>query len=299
MQRANPDLLVWPGREIITYYGHANTHGETPDVVEYRHGFEDVRLGEIQRAAKAAGALFQVNHPTIFPGPLFENFCRGCEFELGRHIDWSLVDTIEVVTGPILASSSDLGLPELGIQIQNPFVQPAIDLWESLLRRGFKITAVSGSDSKGVNPVSERARVGYGSSATALYADELSRPALRRAIEAGHAYVRTRGVARSPALEMRAKSPTGEIGTFGDALAADSARLRVKVRKGRGQRLNYVRNGHTVETVTIDTDPFVHEKTIERGPDEQSPLGTFWRIETADDKTLTTIGNPIFLIGAL
>jgi hypothetical protein len=34
VQRTNPDLLIWPGREIITYYGHATTHGETPGVIE-------------------------------------------------------------------------------------------------------------------------------------------------------------------------------------------------------------------------------------------------------------------------
>ncbi|MGH7803477.1 MAG: CehA/McbA family metallohydrolase [Candidatus Binatia bacterium] len=297
MQRAHPDLLVWPGREIITYYGHANTHGETPDVVEYRHGFEDVRLGDIQRAAKAAGALFQVNHPTIFPGPLFENFCRGCEFELGGEIDWSAVDTIEVVTGPILTRSSELGLPDLGLEIQNPFVQPAIDLWESLLARGFRITAVSGSDSKGVDDVGERPRVGYGSSATAVFADELSRPALTRAIRDGRAYVRTRGVERSPALEMSVEAASGETGTFGDTFSAESARLRVTVRGGAGQRLRYLRNGKTVLVETISADSFEHELIVERVPSGEGPLGTFWRIETADDRSITTIANPVFLTG--
>jgi hypothetical protein len=298
MQRANPDLLVWPGREIITYHGHATTHGETPDVVEYRHGFEDVRLGDIQRDAKAAGALFQVNHPTIFPGPLFENFCRGCEFELGGEIDWSLVDTIEVVTGPMLTRSSELGLPDLGVEIQNPFVQPAIDLWERQLARGFRITAVSGSDSKGVDDVGERPRVGYGSSATAVFADELSRAALTRAIRGGHAYVRTRGVDRSPALEMTATSPSGETGTFGDSFAAESVRVHVTVRDGAGQRLRYLRNGKTVLVETIASDAFEHELVVARAPGEEGPLGTFWRIETADDRSITTIGNPIFLTGA-
>lgn len=31
---ANPDLLVIPSREVITYFGHANVLGETPDVVD-------------------------------------------------------------------------------------------------------------------------------------------------------------------------------------------------------------------------------------------------------------------------
>lgn len=151
MQRANPDLLVWPGREIITYFGHANTHGETPSVLDYRHGLQDISLGEIQRLAKADGALFQVNHPTLFPPPAFSNLCRGCFFELDEAIDYAQVDTMEVLTGPIVATGDDVGLPLPGGSIEQPFVHTAIQKWEGLLLDGFKITAVSGSDSKGVD----------------------------------------------------------------------------------------------------------------------------------------------------
>ena len=98
-QRDNPDLVIWPGREIVTYFGHVQSLGETPGFIEFRHGFEDVNIADIQKAVKAAGALFGVNHPTTFPGPLFRNLCRGCEFELGDDIDWNEVDTIEVLTG--------------------------------------------------------------------------------------------------------------------------------------------------------------------------------------------------------
>ncbi len=101
VQRANPDVVVWPGREIITYFGHAIALGETPSVLEYRHGHEGVSLAAIQQATLADGALFQVAHPDFFPPP-FGAFCRGCYFELGSTIDWSRVDTIEVLTGPVV-----------------------------------------------------------------------------------------------------------------------------------------------------------------------------------------------------
>ena len=48
-QRANPDLLIWPGREVITYLGHAIVLGETPSTIEYRQGFDGVDLGDIER----------------------------------------------------------------------------------------------------------------------------------------------------------------------------------------------------------------------------------------------------------
>jgi hypothetical protein len=302
VQEANPDLVIWPGREIITYYGHANALGETPGVLEYRHGFEDVTLRAIQAATRAEGALFQVNHPTIFPGPVFANFCRGCEFQQDEvMIDWDAVDTMEVLTGPALVSSADVGLPGLPVMIQNPFMQPAIDLWHEQLMAGHRITAVSGSDSKGVDSPEERERVGHGSSATAVYARQLARPALIEAIRAGHAYVRTLGVDESPALELTAETAGGRRGTFGDRLVADTATVTVTVTGGEGQLLLVTRNGEAAgPPVPIDADPFTHVFTADR-TDGEGPLGTFWRVDTqtlSPAPLLTTIGNPVFLTDA-
>jgi len=299
MQRANPDLLVWPGREIITYFGHANTHGETPSVLDYRHGLEDISLGEIQRLAKADGALFQVNHPTLFPPPVFSNLCRGCFFELDAAIDYRQVDTMEVLTGPIVTTGNDVGVPLPVGSIEQPFVATAIQKWEGLLQQGFKITAVSGSDSKGVDAPEERARKGYGSSATAVFAEQLSRAALTRAIQAGHAYVRTRGVTGSPEVLFEASGPNGQRGIYGDTLLlapTEAATLTTTVTGGVGQRLSYIQNGLPVLVVPVLTDPFVHTLPAAlRNLLTEGPLGTFWRIELADAQTRTIIGNPVFL----
>lgn len=285
-QRDNPDLVVWPGREIITYKGHASSIGESPSTLEYRHGHNGINLRDIQTATRSDGALFQVNHPTFFPGPLFASFCRGCEFELDDEIDWDAVDTIEVLTGPAVVSPADIGAPSSQPRGQNPFAVTAIDLWEDLLRRGHKITAVSGSDDKlGPN---------LGNSATAVYARELSRPALIEALRAGRAYVRARGVAASPSLEMSATAPDGSTAMFGGTLAAATAEVTVTVRGGAGQQLLVSADGQHVTTVIVQGDVFTHTFTARALPGS-GPLGTFWRVDTADPQSLTTIGNPVFL----
>ncbi len=298
VQRANPDLLVWPGREVITYFGHVGVHGETPDVIDYRQGFENVSLRDIQRLAKRDGALFEINHPTIFPPPLFSNFCRGCYFELDNEIDWDQVDLMEVLNAGVLVTAADLGIPLSQPQIENPFLTTAIEYWQRLLRAGHKITAVSGSDSKGVEPEADRLRTGWGSSATAVYARELSRAGIGEGLRAGHAYIRAHGVERSPALEFTATTLDGRSGMFGDTLtvaAFEPVRLRTVVRGGEGQLLTYYRNGLVSRIVPITGDPFIHETTVSRGDLDEGPLGTFWRIETRDQQSRTTIGNPIFL----
>lgn len=290
VQRANPDLVVWPGREVITYFGHASALGETRSVLEYRHGHEGTTLAGIQDRTVADGALFQVNHPDFFPPPL-GSFCRGCYFELADEIDWSRVTTVEVLTGPILVAPSDIGAPAGGELFQNPFVQPAIDRWEALLRQGFRVTAVSGSDSKGVE--SDPERRGYGSSATAVYAAQLSRPALAEALRAGRAYVRTRGVDGSPEVELTAPAPGGATAMMGDTLVADRATMTVTVRGGEGQLVTVLRDGEPAGLpVPVTSDPFVHVFEATRtGPT------TFWRVDVADTRSLTAITNPIFLTG--
>lgn len=271
VQRANPDLLVWPSREVITYFGHAVVLGETRGLVEYRHGFEDIDLGAIQRAAVGAGAVFQVAHPTTYPEALFGSHCRGCEFTLDESIDWGLVTNIEVVTGPVV-----LGEPP---NYPNPFVATALDRWRALLAAGHRLTAVSGSDDKLGDD--------YGSSATALWCPELSRAGVIEALRAGHAYVRTHGALASPALEVRA----GEA-MMGDTVVGPTE-LEVTVLNGAGQQLVLLKDGVVVQTEELSREEATWRTGI--APDPASgPLGTAWEVQTVDAYAPTTIANPVF-----
>jgi hypothetical protein len=290
VQRDNPDVVIWPGREIVTYHGHVQSLGETPGFIEYRHGFEDVTVGAIQASVRAAGALFGVNHPTTFPGPLFRAFCRGCAFELGGEIDWDAVDTLELLTGPALVDPRGYGFPDLGAPLANPFSDAAVAVWERLLDAGHRVTGVCGSDDKRGSA--------YGCCATAVYAAELSRPALADAIRAGRVYVRTRGVAASPALELEAVAPDASAGTFGSTFAVDGrdgvVELRVTVSGGGGQVLRLMTTGGEADRVLVDGDRFEHAFACHVRPGAGS-VGAWYRVETADARGRTTIGNPVFV----
>lgn len=287
VQRANPDVVVWPGREIITYFGHATVFGETPSTVEYRHGFEDVTLGQIQADTVADGALFGIAHPTVFPTALFASFCRGCEFTLESSIDWDDVTTMELVTGPLHVGSDSLGLPDLGVEIMNPFILTAILEWEGHLRAGRRITAVSGSDDK-LGP-------DFGTAVTRVYAEELSRPALVEAVRAGRAYIQTQGV-DGPTLDFTAKAPDGSTAMMGDTLFSNRATMSVTVTGAVGQLLTVNRNGLPAGAALITSDPYTHTFSATAGAGS-GPLGTFYRLDTFDlgIQAFTTISNPIFL----
>jgi hypothetical protein len=284
LQRAHPDVLIWPGREIITYFGHMIVLNETRGAVDYRVGYDGITVADLQRAANAEGGIVGLAHPTIFPPAQFGSLCRGCYFEKLDEVDWSAVTMMEVVTSGVIADVD-------GVEVPNPFADTAVELWESELRQGHRLTAVSGSDDKPGDH--------YGKTSTMVWAKELSRPAVDEALRLGHAYVRGLGKL-SPTLELQAKAPDGATAMFGDTLTAATAELTLTARGGVGHQLTVRRDGTEVQRVPITSDPFVYTTTIERGA-EHGPLGTFWGAEIRDlasapgRELRTVIANPVFL----
>ncbi|MFZ4432768.1 MAG: CehA/McbA family metallohydrolase [Microthrixaceae bacterium] len=289
-QRTHPDVLIWPGREVISYFGHMIVLSETPGEVEYRVGFtppeadRPITPADIQQGAAADGGLVSLAHPTIFPPDTFGSACRGCFFERLDELDLERLTALEVVTE---GSVAELG----GTEVPNPFVRTAVELWEGFLRDGHRITAVSGSDDKSGDS--------YGSTSTMVYAEQLSRPAVDRAIRQGHAYVRGVGN-ESPTMDLRATADDGSTGIFGDTLVTDRAEIAITVRGGEGQVLSVRRNGTEVERLPITTPEFSHTVTASR-TDDEGPLGTFWGAEVLDTTRFpgtdvpTVIANPVFL----
>lgn len=283
-QRAHPDVLLWPGREVITYFGHMIVLSETPSVVEHRVGYDGITIDDIIEPSVADGALVSIAHPTIFPPENFGSACRGCFNQMIDDMDLDAVSLIEVVT--------EGSVVELGDRlVANPFVRTAVERWEGLLQAGHRLTAVSGSDDKSGD--------GYGSTSTMVWAEQLSRAAVDEALRRGHAYVRGLGQ-DSPELEVTATAPDGSTGLFGDTLVTDTAELVWRVRGGEGQVLSVRRNGVEVERVPITGADVTHAVTADRVPDE-GPLGTFWGAEVLDvtrfpgSEVPTVIANPVFL----
>ncbi|HZZ38593.1 MAG TPA: CehA/McbA family metallohydrolase, partial [Acidobacteriaceae bacterium] len=113
--------LLIPGRELTTFHGHANEWGTTR-FVDYRVGTPQVpTVNTMFRAARALGAVVSINHPEAPTGEI----CMGCGWNPSPPADMSLVTSIEVVNGP---------------------GRPATRFWEDQLRRGYRLTAVGGSD---------------------------------------------------------------------------------------------------------------------------------------------------------
>jgi hypothetical protein len=95
-------------------------------------------------------------------------------------------------------------------------------------------------------------------------------------------------------VEVSATTADGQAGIVGDTLYADHATMTVHVRGAAGQVLAITRDGLPAGLVPITGDDETHTFSTDRVP-TSGPLGTFWRVDTLDLQSLTTIGNPVFL----
>ena len=290
--------LIGRSSEVITYRGHTNNHASrryvdyrTGPVLERRDDGSLVELRgprpprEIFDEVHAPGGWTQVNHPTIFPSdvPGFANLCRGCPWDYSdEETDWSKVDSFEVSTGPAGFTSP------AGSTGPNPFTVTAIEKWDSLRRHGFPVTAVAVSDSHHAgrtnNPVTQTP---VGDGHTVVFAEELSETGVRRAVQAGHAYVKLFG-ADSPDLRFDAVGSDGFAAMMGDGLPGDRADFVARViGAGEGSQLVVVRSGTPVQTVPVAGDDFVHRfSATEPG---------HYRVQVQRGSTIESLSNPISL----
>ncbi|MFD0959672.1 CehA/McbA family metallohydrolase [Paenibacillus chungangensis] len=112
---ADTDVILIPGVELTTNYGHANFLGAADPVLDYRATkMDDVH--RLLQEAREAGARIVLNHP----------HCDYCPWEWDFEVDY---DWVEVWNGPWSERN-----------------QRAVDWWHSQLAAGKRIAAVGGSD---------------------------------------------------------------------------------------------------------------------------------------------------------
>ena len=217
-QRANPDVLFWPGREIITYFGHVLQFGATPEPSSTATASRTSTSTGSCPTRVDAGALLGIGHPTTFEQPGFESFCRGCA--------WELED----------ASAGSASTPSRSRRARRwsapTRARPA---WRTPSRRRRSTCGTTcstrGSSSPGVGASDDKLS-GRGSGPTYTPHGVRPPPCTRascrsprsEAVTAGHVYVRTRGVARLPRVDI-------EVGDPRRSARADGRH----VRSGRGR----------------------------------------------------------------
>jgi hypothetical protein len=215
-------LLLIPGREITTFHGHANVFGPV-DFIDFRLGSESVpNLAALQDRVNALHGLISINHPMAPSGET----CMGCGWTIPNP-DFRRIEAVEAVNGGVT---------------DGPF--SGIPFWEGLLNRGFRLTAVGGSDNHDAGKsLGEPGSVGYPE--TVVHAQELSQEAILDGIRAGHVFLDLQG-SRDRLLEYTASTPDGKA-DMGDTLAVhrgEVVRLTVHVESVSGGSVELIEDGH-------------------------------------------------------
>jgi hypothetical protein len=256
-------LLLLHGREITTYRGHANTVGE--------HSFADFRLPQptaspagVPKPIADAGAFVSINHPTA---PDDER-CMGCGWNVADEEMRRTVHGVEVVNGEAR------GGPLYGW----PF-------WADLLNRGWRLTAVGGSDEHAPDDPGDR---NVGVPATVVWAWELSETALVEGLKAGRVYVRTRGP-KGPSLEFEAEV-SGASHPMGADIPTTSpvpVILRAVLRDAPGQTLEWIRNGQVQGSAVIAASPATVEQSV------TATSGDWFSLVVRDAEGPTLLANAV------
>ncbi|HEY1499108.1 MAG TPA: CehA/McbA family metallohydrolase [Acidobacteriaceae bacterium] len=262
-------LLLIPGREMTTFHGHANEFGTTR-YIDYRVGSPAVPdVNAMFRAARALGAIVSINHPQSPTGEI----CMGCGWNPTPAADMSLVTSIEVINGGGL---------------------PATRFWGAQLDRGYRLTAVGGSDNHhGDWPPEHTASVGYPT--TVIYARDLSVAALLDGIRSGRVFVDASG-SRNRSLDFHAQAGSSSAEMGGVLAAPNNApvALDVHVANCPGATVHTFLDNAEVAALpsqpVTDADQTLHASWTSDG-------ARHWiRVEVRDaDRRLLLFGNPVYI----
>ncbi|MFL6257281.1 MAG: CehA/McbA family metallohydrolase [Pyrinomonadaceae bacterium] len=277
VDKANADSqrpLVMRGEEVTTYGGHANAWGlPVGEVLDFRVQPGDARgMSKVAARAHRVGALISVNHPFAL--------CGGCDWSYGDALQE--FDAVEVWNGEWDATD-----------------ESALKLWDGLLQRGLRPTAVAGSDS-------HRAQNPIGRPTTRVAAVGLTQAALLDSIRRGRVYL-TRE-ARGGSLEFEAA--TGDIhsrSTWDEPRGpGEEVRLRAPGRVAFYVNLGEAIGGEPVATVSVVSDGRVI-RTFNGRPhllteifEVECERDGYYRLEVRDSAgAMLALTNPIYVkVGA-
>jgi hypothetical protein len=172
LQPAFPDLLIVPGMEITTFFGHANALGlQAP--IPFQLGHQGLRdIGALLDATENQGALLSINHPRQPSGEA----CMGCGWTL-ESTPWTRVSAIEVVNGGSLRLGGAEG------------AMSGIPFWTALLEEGHRVTAIGGSDNHDPTDTLGLKQSPVGVPTTYVWMNSLTQRGLLEGITSGRVFI--------------------------------------------------------------------------------------------------------------
>lgn len=227
---SGPDLLLIPGEEVTTYYGHMNAWGISRWLDFRCRTAEEMRA--VIDAAHAMGALVSINHPKT----------EGPPWEYPTDLP---VDAVEAWQGPWPLRNHE-----------------SLAFWDRMLRAGRRVTAVGGSDKHQDRPGEGTPFYQVGHPTTWVYAEARTVPAILSAIRAGRVVI-TADV-DAPWIELTAEQGD-QRWMVGEEAPPGPFRIRCVVQGGEGLHLRLLTRWGEQAFVPIDRSPFEWTMALDLG----------------------------------
>jgi hypothetical protein len=256
LQPAFDKILLVPGREITTFYGHANIFGIT-DFIDFRMTDSSYAAAKNwMSAVNNSGGIISINHPGI---PSGEN-CMGCGWQI-EDIPDKVITAVEVVNG---GRFGDWGL------------------WYKFLISGQHVTAIGGSDDHHASAI--------GTPTTVIYMKELSVQGLIDGIRSGRVFIDIEGN-KNRFLDLSARDVY--MGGTLRVLPSDTLNLTAYVKGVSGGRIEFMIDGKL--NPTLDRDILSEDEKIRvKWVADDIRHSIYIRVWDKDGK-LVLVGNPIYI----
>ena len=282
LQASYPKTLLIPGTEVTTFFGHANVIGNS-DFVDFQLGSSRLpTLSKLFDEAAAQGAIVSINHPGLPSGEI----CMGCGWT-AKDTDWSRVTAIEVVNGSTLRTSgTDTG---------------GIAFWDKLLKQGFHITAIGGSDNHDATDRTGARQSPVGRPTTVVYAADLSAKAIISGVKSGRVFVDLAGLPRTD-LDITATLARQSVHMGQEVILSDGETAQLSTTSTSvGARLTFVSSNvsisDAVQITNLHDEAFVRETANARLL--PGAVHGYVRPELRDASgKLLLLGNPIYFRNA-
>jgi hypothetical protein len=262
-------VLLIPGREMTTFYGHFNMFGVT-QYIDFRITPGGRDLNDVLRDIRSHGGIASISHAEAPGGEA----CMGCRWEPPSNADMGLLSAVEVINGGQIMFSS-------------------AKFWDSQLRDGHRLAAIGGSDShNATNPPGPPGSIGWPT--TAVEADELSVSAILNGIRASRTFVDLTA-SHDKGVDFEAESG-GAIAHMGGSLktvAGASIHVRIHTTACTGLMVHLLLDGADAAGIAPMSESASGsvETTLTAG------AGRHWlRVEVRDkDGNLALLSSPLYI----
>ena len=257
-----------PGREITTFYGHANVFGLT-DFIDFRmtSGSYAAAKGWMN-AVNNSGGIISINHPGLPSGEA----CMGCGWEIDS-IPAGVITAVEVLNGATMKISVEGSLQ-------------GWSLWHKMLNSGQHVTAIGGSDDHHAEAI--------GIPTTVVYMKQLSVPGLIDGIRSGRVFIDVEGN-KGRFLDLFAVSGRDVVymgGTIRTA-ASDMLELTAHVRGVSGGKIEFIVDGKLDAALGRDVSSGDAQIRVPWGTDA-GRHSIYSKVRDKDGK-LVLVGNPVYI----